>query len=529
MSSWVDAIAHAVDRARNAYVTKTGQMVRTRSLVTGATGYVGGRLVPQLLDAGHTVRVMVRDPRKAAAHDWSDDVEVAIADASDPQQVHTALQDVEVAYYLLHSIGTGKGFGETERAIAQTFANEAARAGVTRIIYLGGMDPAGENLSEHLQSRKQVGDILLTSGVPTTVLQAGVIIGSGSASFEMLRYLTERLPIMVTPKWVKTRIQPIAIRDVLRYLVGSATMPAEVNRRFDIGGPEVLTYLDLMQRFARISGLPRRRVVTVPVLSPGLSSHWVGLVTPVPASLARPLVESLKNTVVAADHDIARYVPDPPEGLITFDRSVELALAKIQNLDVPTRWSSASTAGAPAEGLPTDPDWAGGSLYKDERTREVHATPEQLWTVIEGIGGRNGWYSWALAWRVRGVLDRLVGGPGLRRGRRNPRDLVVGDALDFWRVEETDDATFLRLRAEMKLPGLAWLEMQVGSTDGGTTTFHHRALFHPKGLLGHLYWWSILPFHGIVFGSMQRNIAKAAEQIGHDGAVAGASNRQQDD
>jgi hypothetical protein len=330
-----------------------------------------------------------------------------------------------------------------------------------------------------------------------------------------LRYLTERLPVMVTPKWVHTRIQPIAIRDVLRYLVGSAALPAEVNRRFDIGGPDVLTYFEMMQRYAAVAGLPKRRVFPVPILSPSLSSHWVGLITPVPASLARPLVESLRNEVVAAEHDITAYVSDPDDGLIGFDRAVELALTRIQNLEVPTSWSSAATAGAPAEGLPTDPDWAGGSLYKDERTREVNATPEHLWSVIEGIGGRNGWYSWRLAWWVRGALDRMVGGPGLRRGRRNQKDLVVGDALDFWRVEETDDHSFLRLRAEMKLPGLAWLELQVGSTNGGTTTFHHRALFHPKGLFGYVYWWSILPFHGIIFGSMQRNIAKAAEALEH--------------
>jgi uncharacterized protein YbjT (DUF2867 family) len=488
-------------------------MSSPRSLVTGATGYVGGRLVPQLLAAGHTVRVMVRDERKAQAHTWSDDVEIAVGDGTSDSDVRAAMQDVDVLYYLLHSIGTGDDFGKTEHDMAQRFADAAKDAGVGRIVYLGGMIPDDEELSEHLSSRGEVGDVMLTSGVPATVLQAGVVIGSGSASFEMLRYLTERLPVMVTPKWVDTRIQPIAIRDVLRYLVGSADMPADVSRRFDIGGPEVLTYLDLMQRFADISGLPKRRVLRVPLLTPGLSSHWIGLITPVPASLARPLVESLRNTVVAGDTDIKQYVPDPPEGLIDFDRSVELALTKIQDLDVPTSWSSAATAGAPAEGLPTDPDWAGGSLYKDERTREVDASPENLWTVIEGIGGRNGWYSWPFGWWVRGVLDRLVGGPGLRRGRRNPQDLVVGDALDFWRVEETDDASFLRLRAEMKLPGLAWLEMQVGSTEGGTTTFHHRALFAPKGLLGHAYWFAILPFHGIVFGSMQRNIAQAAEAL----------------
>ena len=485
----------------------------TRSLVTGATGYIGGRLVPELLDAGHDVRVLVRDEAKARAHLWADDVEIAVGDATDADDVRSALDGVDVAYYLLHSIGTGGDFAETERSIASTFADAAADAGVQRIVYLGGMVPEDEELSEHLRSREQVGDVLLESGVPTAVLQAGVVIGSGSASFEMLRYLTERLPVMVTPRWVHSRIQPIAIRDVLRYLVGCADLPVDVNRRFDVGGPDVLTYLEMMQSYAKVAGLPRRRVLPVPVLSPWLSSHWVGLITPVPAGLARPLVESLRNTVVAADQDIKQYVPDPPDGLIGYERSVELALTKIRNLDVPTRWSSASTPGAPAEPLPSDPDWAGGSLYQDSRTREVYASPEALWSVIEGIGGQNGWYSWGLAWRIRGLVDRMVGGPGLRRGRRNERDLVVGDALDFWRVEATDDEKFLRLRAEMKVPGLAWLELQVGSTDGGTTTFHHRALFHPHGLFGHLYWWSVLPFHGIVFGGMQRNIAKAAEAL----------------
>jgi hypothetical protein len=358
-----------------------------------------------------------------------------------------------------------------------------------------------------------VGQVLLDSGVPTAVLQAGVVIGSGSASFEMLRYLTERLPVMVVPRWVHTRIQPIAIRDVLRYLVGCVSLPPEVNRRFDIGGPDVLTYLEMMQGYAKVAGLPRRRVLPVPVLSPTLSSHWVGLVTPVPSGLAKPLVESLRNTVVAKERDIAEYVPDPPEGLIGYERAVELALTRIRDIDVPTRWSSASMHGAPSEPLPSDPNWAGGSLYVDEREREVEASPEHLWTVIEGIGGDNGWYSFPLGWTVRGLIDRLSGGPGLRRGRRDPKDLLVGDSLDFWRVEELDDGRFLRLRAEMRLPGLAWLELAVGSTEGGTTTFHQRALFHPRGAAGHLYWWSVWPFHGVVFGSMQRNIAKAAEQL----------------
>ena len=349
--------------------------------------------------------------------------------------------------------------------------------------------------------------------MPVAVLQAGVIIGSGSASFEMLRYLTERLPVMVTPKWVHTRIQPIAIRDVLRYLVGCAELPDDVNRRFDIGGPDVLTYFDMMQRYADVAGLPKRRVLPVPVLTPGLSSHWVGLVTP-----SRPAWPGRWSSRCATRWSPTSTTSPRTPRPCRWTRSGSTApsswhLTKIQNLDVPTSWSSPRRPEPRARGcrpIPTGPE---ASLYKDDRTREVDASPAHLWQVIEGIGGQNGWYSWRLAWWVRGLLDRMVGGPGLRRGRRNPRDLVVGDAVDFWRVEETDDHSFVRLRAEMKLPGLAWLELQVGSTDGGTTTFHHRALFHPRGLFGHLYWWSIYPFHGIIFGSMQRNIAKAAEAM----------------
>ncbi|CAN5841572.1 SDR family oxidoreductase [soil metagenome] len=487
-----------------------------RCLVTGATGYVGGRLVPELLAAGHEVRVMVRDPKRVRGQAWADDVEIAEADATDPAAVGKALHGVDVAYYLLHSIGSGAGFVDTEADIARTFADAAADADVQRLVYLGGLAPQHEDLSAHMASRQRVGEILLDSPVPTVVLRAAVVIGSGSASFEMLRHLTERLPVMITPKWVDSRLQPIAIRDVLRYLVGCATMPADVNRAFDVGGPDVLTYKEMMQRYAAVVGLPRRRMLRVPVLTPRLSSHWVGVVTPVPSGLAKPLVESVKHTAVTSEHDIAEHVPDPPEGLIGFDRSVELALTRIKDLQVPTRWSSASAAGAPSNPLPSDPDWAGGDLYVDERTREVDAPPEALWRVVEEIGGENGWYSFAPAWRVRGWLDRLSGGPGLRRGRRDPRDLVVGDALDWWRVEEAHDGRFLRLRAEMRLPGLAWLELRVGSDDGGTTTFHQKALFHPRGFLGHAYWWAVYPFHGIVFGSMQRNVAEAAERRAAD-------------
>ena len=484
-----------------------------RCLVTGATGYIGGRLVPELLAAGYTVRCMARDPGKLADRPWSDDIEVAKADVSDPAALRKALADCDVAYYLIHSLGTGSSFEQRDRDAARAFADAAREAGVKRIVYLGGMISGQEgDLSPHLRSRAEVGDILLDSGVPTAALQAAVIIGSGSASFEMLRYLTERLPAMITPKWVTTRIQPIAVRDVLRYLVGAATLPADVNRRFDIGGPDVLTYADMMRRYAAVAKLPPRLLVSVPVLTPSLSSHWVGLVTPVPSGLARPLVESLRVEVVAAEHDIAQYIPDPPEGLLPLDRAIELALTHTREGDVSTRWSSASIPGAPSDPLPSDPEWAGGSLYVDERTSVVDAPPEALWRVIEGIGGTSGWYSFDAAWAVRGVMDRLVGGVGLRRGRRDPVHLRPGDALDFWRVEAIVPGELLRLRAEMKLPGLAWLELHVGRDDDGRTSYRQRAIFQPHGLTGHAYWRSISPFHGIVFGGMLRNITAAAEK-----------------
>ncbi|WP_405836451.1 SDR family oxidoreductase [Streptomyces sp. NBC_01518] len=484
-----------------------------RCLVTGATGYVGGRLVPELLAEGHRVRCLARTPEKLRDHPWAGDVEVVGGDVTDAASVAAALRDVDVAYYLVHALGTGDRFEQTDRKAARIFGEQARAAGVRRIVYLSGLTPAGVpegDLSPHLRSRSEVARILLDSGVPTTVLRAAVVIGSGSASFEMLRYLTERLPVMVTPSWVRTRIQPVAVRDVLRELVGSARMPADVSRAFDIGGPDVLTYREMMTRYAAVAGLPRRLILSVPVLTPGLSSHWVGLVTPVPASIARPLTESLRHEVVCHEHDIARYVPDLPGHPLGFDEAVRLALQRVRDAKVTTRWSSASVPGAPSDPLPTDPDWAGGSLYTDLRERPVDASREALWRVIEGIGGDNGWYSLPLAWAVRGRLDRLVGGVGLRRGRRDAARLRVGDSLDFWRVEEIRPGHLLRLRAEMRLPGLAWLEMYAETDDDGGTRYRQRAVFHPHGLLGHAYWWSVSPFHAVVFGGMARNIAGAA-------------------
>jgi uncharacterized protein YbjT (DUF2867 family) len=489
-----------------------------RCLVTGASGYIGGRLVPELLAAGYTVRCMARDPGKLSDRPWSADVKIAVADALDRTAVRRAVEDIDVAYYLIHSLGTGGSFEQHDRDAAGIFAAAARSAGVKRIVYLGGIvtgPTAG--LSPHLRSRAEVGDILLGSGVPTAALQAAVIIGSGSASFEMLRYLTERLPAMITPKWVETRIQPIAVHDVLRYLVGCAALPPDVSRRFDIGGPDVLTYAQMMRRYSDVAGLRPRVVVPVPLLTPRLSSLWVGLVTPVPAGLAMPLVESLRNEVVCSEHDIAAYVPDPPGGLLPVDRAIALALRHTREGEVSTRWSSAATPGAPSDPLPSDPSWAGGSLYVDARISVVRASPAALWRVIEGIGGETGWYSFPAAWAARGLLDRLGGGVGLRRGRRDPRHLLVGDALDFWRVEAITPGSLLRLRAEMKLPGLAWLELAAGRDHDGMTTYSQRAIFQPRGLAGHAYWRSISPFHGVVFGGMLRNITAAAERADRDG------------
>ncbi|WP_248960243.1 SDR family oxidoreductase [Sphaerisporangium perillae] len=484
----------------------------TRCLVTGATGYIGGRLVPELLEAGHDVRCMVRSAERLRGRAWRGRVEVAEADATEAETTRAALEGVDVAFYLIHTMAAGRDFAARDRVAATTFAAAARDAGVRRIVYLGGLTPR-ERPSPHMRSRAEVESILLGSGVPTVAFRASVIIGSGSVSFEMLRHLTERLPVMTTPRWVRTRTQPIAIRDVLRYLVRAPDLPEGMNRTFDIGGPDVLTYAEMMQGYAAAAGLPPRLVIPVPLLTPSLSSHWVGLVTPVPAVVARPLVESLRNEAVCRERDIARYIPDPPGGLTPFVRAVRLALQRIKEAGVETRWTSASTPGAPSDPLPTDPDWAGGSLYADERSRVVDAPPEALWRVIEGIGGVHGWYSLPVAWRMRGLLDRLLGGVGLRRGRRDPSRLRVGDALDFWRVEEIEPGRLLRLRAEMLLPGLAWLELSCRRENGGTV-YGQRAIFHPRGLLGHLYWWAVYPFHGLVFGRMPGNVARAAAALG---------------
>ncbi|MFI1989527.1 SDR family oxidoreductase [Actinoplanes sp. NPDC020271] len=481
-----------------------------RCLVTGATGYIGGRLAPRLVESGHQVRCLTRSAVRLRDVPWANQVEIVEADLGDPATLPAAFEGIEVAYFLMHSLGQ-RDFERRDREAAANFAAAARAAGVRRIIYLGGPEPPpGDRPSPHLRSRAEVARILLAGGVPTAVLRAPVIIGSGSASFEMLRYLTERLPAMVCPRWVDNRIQPIAVRDVLRYLIGAAGLPPEVHRGFDIGGADVLTYAQMMRHYARVAGLRRRIIVPTRVLSPWLSAHWVGLVTPVPNAIARPLVASLVHEAVARENDLAGLLPGPPP--LGFDESVRLALGKIRDANVETRWSSASGRDADAEPLPSDPDWSGGSVYTDERRRAVHAPADRLWRVIEGVGGENGWYSFPLAWSVRGWLDRLVGGVGLRRGRRDKQRLRVGEALDWWRVEEIVPGSLLRLRAEMRVPGRAWLEMCAEPDGDGASVYRQRAVFLPRGLAGHLYWASVWPFHGIVFNGMARNIARGAEE-----------------
>ncbi|KAA5826544.1 SDR family oxidoreductase [Saccharopolyspora hirsuta] len=478
-------------------------------VVTGATGYVGGRLVPRLLASGYRVRCLVRTPEKLRDVPWRDQVEVVRGDLLDDGAVRAACDGADVLYYLVHSLQQ-KEFGDLDRRAATIAGRAARQAGVTRIVYLGGVHPRTGQLSEHLRSRAEVGETLLRSGVPTAVLQAAVIIGSGSASFEMLRYLTERLPAMVTPRWVSNRVQPIAVRDVLHYLVGAAELPTEVSRPFDIGGPDVLTYAEMMRTYAAVAGLPRRLMLPVSVLSPELSSLWINIVTPVPRSIGMPLIESLINEAVCAEHDIDEHIPHPEGGLTGFRDAVALALRKIQRGEVETRWSDASPVSAPWEPLPSDPEWSGGTVYRDVRERVTGASPEAVWRVVEGIGGRNGWYSFPLAWAVRGWIDRLLGGVGLRRGRRDPQRLRTGEALDWWRVEELAEGRFLRLRAEMRVPGQAWLELSVEPANGGAR-YRQRAVFIPRGLLGHLYWWAVAPLHGLVFGGMAPRILGAAE------------------
>ncbi len=473
--------------------------------VVGATGYIGGRLVPRLLEAGHRVRCLVRSPEKLAGYPWhgNERLEVYQGDLGDPDSIRPACDGVDAAYYLVHSmIAAGADYAAHDRRLAENFSRIAEECGVGRVIYLGGLGDVGEDLSLHLRSRREVESILRDGGVPLTAFRAAMIIGSGSASFEILRYLVDRLPIMVTPRWVKTETQPIAVRDVLRYLVECLGNPATTGQTLDIGGRDVVNYLQMMRLMADKIGLPRRWIIPVPVLTPRLSSLWIGLVTPVNHRIARPLAEGLRNPTVCRDNRVRELLPGPVMGV---EEAVDAALGKWQAGDVETRWSTAGK-------IPGDPEWAGGTVYRDRREIEVDATAEQTFRVVRRIGGDHGYWGSDFLWSVRGWMDKLVGGPGLRRGRRHPDQLVYGEAVDFWRVTRLRPDRTLRLRAEMKLPGEAELQFDVEPVDDHRCQLVQTARFRPRGLLGILYWYAVVPMHHFVFQSMITGIRNEAER-----------------
>jgi len=480
-------------------------------LVTGASGYVGGRLVRDLVADDCSVRILVRDSHKVSEQPWANQVEIVEGNANNPSDLRRALNGVHTAFYLLHSINAGKNFDEVESEMAKNFAESAQAESVSQIIYLGGI-ANDKNRSQHLASRMNTGALLASGKVPVLELRAGIIIGSGSASFEMLRHLTHRLPIMTTPKRVSNLTQPISIRDALYYLRKCATLPNPVSKICDIGGKEVLSYADMMQKFAKLSGLRKRWIIQVPVLTPKLSSLWIGFVTPVPTSLARPLVESLISEVVAdPKKSIDSIIAPPPEGFIDVEGAIKLALSRIADREVISRWSDAAYPTAPWQKAQSDPDWAGEMVLRDRRESTTDATATSLWQAVESIGGDNGWYGADLLWFLRGLIDRLFGGVGLRRGRRDPLNLRVGDSLDFWRVDELERGVRLKLYAEMILPGKAWLEFTI-IEDQGKRIVRQEASFSPRGLGGQLYWYAVLPFHFFVFPTMLRNIIRKANR-----------------
>jgi uncharacterized protein YbjT (DUF2867 family) len=473
--------------------------------VTGATGYIGGRLAPRLVERGYRVRCLARNAGKLRARPWAGHkhVEIVEGDAADEDRLSTAMRGCLAAYYLVHSMeAAGPEYRRRDLALAETFGRAAMRAGVPRIIYLGGLGETGEGLSEHLSSRREVEIALGHGGVPVTVLRAAMIIGSGSASFEILRYLVERLPIMITPRWVSTESQPIAVRDVLYYLIAALETPATTGKTLDIGGPDVWSYAKVMREMASALQLRRRLVIPVPVLTPRLSSLWIHLVTPLHASIARPLAEGLKNRVVCRSDEVLRLMPHQ---CLTVREAMDAALTKVQAGEVETAWSDAGV-------MPGDPTWAGGTVFVDRREVVTPATLVAVWSAVSALGGERGYYAVDWLWRLRGIMDRLTGGPGLRRGRRSVDELRLGDALDFWRVTAIDPPHRLELTAEMKLPGVATLSFDLDSAPapGAGTRLIMTARFRPRGLLGIAYWYSVLPLHGIVFRGMLRGLAQAA-------------------
>lgn len=476
-----------------------------RIAIAGATGYIGGRLAPRLLDAGFALRCLVRSPGKLQSRDWAADdrVEIVPVELSDVASLARELEGCGAAFYLVHSMtSAGSEYAGRDHQLAETFAEAARRAGVSRIIYLGGLGETGPDLSKHLASRRDVETALASTGVPVTVLRAAMIIGSGSASFEILRYLVERLPVMITPRWVSTLCQPIAVQNVIGYLVGCLRVKETSGGVFDIGGPEALCYRDIMRVTAEELGVRPRWIIPVPVLTPRLSSYWIQLITPLSHDIAGPLAEGLKNPVVCREDRITRLIP---QKLLDVRESIGAALSQTLGNQVETSWSMAG----PIAG---DPDWAGGTVFRDDREMTMEVSPAAVFRAVCRVGGGHGYYAAKWLWRLRGWMDLAAGGPGLRRGRRDPENVGYGEALDFWRVVGIERDRKLSLRAEMKVPGEAMLEFRITPANGGTCVLRQLALFQPRGLAGLLYWYAVAPLHHFVFRGMILGIQREARR-----------------
>ncbi len=479
-------------------------------LVTGATGYVGGRLIPALLDAGYRVRAMGRTLDKLACRPWAhhERVELVQGDVLDRESLEKAASGCRIAYYLVHSmIAQKEKFVEADRRAARNMVAAATAAGLDRIIYLGGLAEAkGGALSKHLKSRIEVADILQAGPVPTTDLRTPMILGSGSASFEILRYLVERLPVMTTPKWVLSLNQPIAIRDVIGYLIGCLGKEETTGQTYDIGGPDIMTYRELLDIYAEEAHLPKRWIIPVPVLTPTLSALWIHLISPVPTSIALPLTEGLTSDAVCTENRIRAVIPLK---LLSCREAIRLALDKLNQQQVDTCWMDAGDLLEPEWAHCGDADWAGGAIMSCGYRAVLRANVEETWQAIGKIGGKNGWYFGDYLWRLRGIIDHLMGGVGLRRGRRHPTEIGVGDALDFWRVLEVEAPHRLLLVAEMKTPGEALLEFQITPLGDQQVELQLYSRFLPRGLSGLVYWYVLYPFHQLIFYGMLKAIAKS--------------------
>jgi uncharacterized protein YbjT (DUF2867 family) len=475
-------------------------------LVTGVTGYIGGRLVPRLLERGCRVRVLVRDSTRLTGRPWLDQVEVVEGDVLKPETLPAAMQGVSAAYYLIHSMSGNRDFHERDVTAARSFGAAAKAAGVARIIYLGGLGDADSDLSQHLLSRQQTGAALRESGVPVTEFRAGVVVGSGSISFEMIRYLTERVPIMICPRWVFTCTQPIGIRDALAYLIDTLDLPDTAGRIIEIGGADQISYGDMMMTYARLRGL-RRLLVPVPVLTPRLSSYWVHLVTPIPSDIARPLIDGLRNEAVVRDDSARQLFPHIQP--MPYETAAQLAINRLAASEVETSWSD-SLVSSQRDVTPVVLTTHEGMLL-EQRQRVVHADAAAIYRTFTGLGGKRGWLAYNWTWRLRGLLDSLIGGVGFRRGRRHPDELRAGEALDFWRVEALEENRLLRLRAEMKVPGLAWLQFKVEPLREGECRLTQTAFFAPKGLFGLIYWYGLYPIHGLIFSTLIDKLKARAE------------------